>query len=155
MENYTVRKSDLNAFVKRFLESLSKKTGGATVVGLSGNLGAGKTTFTQVLAHELGILGPITSPTFVLQKRYPVQSDLVQFDTLIHIDAYRIEEGRELQVLGFDEDLNNQNNLIVIEWPEHVADVLPENTQTLSFTVVDSDTRMININNGKEKNTEK
>ena len=60
-------------FANEFLSSLSKKEDEATVVGLYGNLGAGKTTLTQVIARELGIIQPITSPTFVIEKIYEIK----------------------------------------------------------------------------------
>ena len=80
-----------------FVQNLNLKEG-ATTVGLKGNLGSGKTTFSQFVAEELGIDEQITSPTFVIQKRYKIQNS-DKFDTLIHIDAYRLSFGEELKVL--------------------------------------------------------
>src|SRR3989344_5756853 len=95
----------------------------ATVIGLYGNLGSGKTTFVQGLARALGISEIVTSPTFVIEKIYKLPTDS-QFDHLIHIDCYRLEKESELEVLGFNNILNNPRNLIVIEWPEKVKEIM-------------------------------
>lgn len=154
-------------FAKNFLQNLV--TGGvnssATVVGLYGNLGAGKTTFTQCVAKELGVAGAITSPTFVIEKIYPIPHSSSTafpqsyettspqsfpqfrppFTQLIHIDAYRLEKGGELAVLGFKNLLTDPKNLILIEWPERVIDILPKNHMQLRFEFVDENTRMIEV----------
>lgn len=154
-------------FAKSFLQTLVARgeTSSATVVGLYGNLGAGKTTFTQCLAKELGITETITSPTFVIEKIYSIghssstafpqgyQTTSPQsspqfkepFTQLIHIDAYRLERGDELAVLGFEGLLSDPKNLILIEWPERVADVMPKNHIQLKFEFVDESTRKIEM----------
>lgn len=124
----------------------------ATVVALSGDLGAGKTTFTQALAHALGVEGDITSPTFVIQKRYPLEGQV--FSQLVHVDAYRLERADELRALDWDELLCDPATLIVVEWPEHVAGAIPHDAHTIYFTYIDEHTRDINYH-GKEENKEK
>lgn len=126
-------------FAKDFLLSLIPKTDEATIVGLYGNLGAGKTALTQAFARELGIQGDITSPTFVIEKIYETKHAV--FKRLIHIDAYRLANGRELQVLDFEKLVENANNLIVIEWPENVKEILPENHLKIFCEFVDETTR--------------
>jgi tRNA threonylcarbamoyladenosine biosynthesis protein TsaE len=126
-------------FAKEWLDSLNINESEATVVGLYGNLGAGKTTFTQAVARELGIDQPITSPTFVIEKIYEIKHK--NFARLIHIDAYRLEGGRELQDLNFEEIVSNKNNLIFIEWPENVKDILPTNHIKLFCEFVDENSR--------------
>ncbi len=96
----------------------------ATLVTLSGELGAGKTTFTQALAKALGVTDSVTSPTFVLEKIYELP-ETAPFQKLVHIDAYRLDGGHELSALGFSDLLQNPENLIVLEWPERVPDALP------------------------------
>ncbi|TSC70199.1 MAG: UPF0079 ATP-binding protein [Parcubacteria group bacterium Gr01-1014_46] len=102
----------------------------ATVVGLYGDLGAGKTNFTQAVAKVLGIEESVVSPTFVIEKIYdlPDQNGLRtdKFSHLIHIDAYRLEKSEELLHLGWREIIANPKNLILIEWPERVSDIMPE-----------------------------
>jgi tRNA threonylcarbamoyladenosine biosynthesis protein TsaE len=113
------------------------------VYGFSGDLGSGKTAFTQAVAKELGVTEHVTSPTFVIQKSYPVDKKGFPFKTLIHIDAYRIENGEELRVLGFDRLFENPENLILIEWPERVKEVLPKETPLLRFSFVSDQVRTI------------
>jgi tRNA threonylcarbamoyladenosine biosynthesis protein TsaE len=95
----------------------------ATVVGLYGNLGAGKTTLSQGIAKAMGVVENIVSPTFVIEKIYELTDQ--KFTHLIHIDAYRLEKSEELLHLGWEEIISDSNNLILIEWPEKVADIMP------------------------------
>lgn len=95
----------------------------ATLITLSGELGAGKTTFTQQIALALGVEEHVTSPTFVLEKIYDLTGEV--FKRLVHIDAYRLEKGADLTPLGFTALMSDPGNLIVLEWPERVADALP------------------------------
>jgi tRNA threonylcarbamoyladenosine biosynthesis protein TsaE len=128
---------------KEWLASLSIKNDEATIVGLYGNLGAGKTAFTKAVAKELGIDQAITSPTFVIEKIYETKNN--HFKRLIHIDAYRLEKGRELQDLDFEQIVENPNNLIIVEWPENVKEILPENHNKIYCEFVDETTRKYKI----------
>lgn len=128
---------------KEWLESLPALDAEATIVGLYGNLGSGKTTFTQALARELGIQEDITSPTFVIEKIYETKHP--HFKRLIHIDAYRLASGSELQVLNFEELVENANNLIVIEWPENVKEILPENHHKIFCEFVNETSRKFTV----------
>ncbi len=113
----------------------------AVVVGLSGDLGAGKTTFSQQVAKFLGIEEVVNSPTFVIQKNYKTKNDT--FKNFVHIDAYRLEDSSEIEKLRFKELLNTPNTLIFIEWPEKISEVLPKETLLLSFLSIDENTRKI------------
>ncbi|MDO8430438.1 MAG: tRNA (adenosine(37)-N6)-threonylcarbamoyltransferase complex ATPase subunit type 1 TsaE [Candidatus Taylorbacteria bacterium] len=130
-------------FAKDFLFSLEAKKDEATIIGLYGNLGAGKTALTQAFARELGISEAVTSPTFVIEKLYETQHPI--FKRLIHIDAYRLGSGKELQVLDFEKLVENPNNLIVIEWPENVKEILPENHLRIYCEFVDETTREFEV----------
>lgn len=116
----------------RFVETLAPKEEGATLVTLSGELGAGKTAFTKAVAHALGVEEVVTSPTFVLEKIY-LLPDGKKFRRLIHLDAYRLESGIDLAPLGFDELLTEPGNLILLEWPERVEVALPAPATRISF----------------------
>ncbi len=118
--------------------------GSAAVLALHGNLGAGKTTFTKHLAKVLGITENVNSPTFVIQKNFEVHTDDF-FKKLIHIDTYRIDLQDELVRLGWAENVADRGNLIAVEWPENIPDLLPENTIHIYFTHVDETTREIEI----------
>lgn len=122
----------------RFANTLLPGVRQATLVTLSGELGAGKTTFTKEVAKTLGVTHEVTSPTFVLEKIYPLPGGK-QFKQLIHIDAYRLESGADLAPLHFNESMQDEGNLILLEWPEKVAEALPHPTKTISFKV-DTDT---------------
>jgi tRNA threonylcarbamoyladenosine biosynthesis protein TsaE len=122
----------------------------ALIVGLFGDLGAGKTTFTQAFAKALGVEDTVNSPTFVIEKIYELGAGLINnkptpFQHLIHIDAYRLNGGKELLHLGFEEIANDSKNIIFIEWPEKVADILPSDMIKLYFKFIDEETREITI----------
>ncbi len=146
METFTVEaESELATVVDHILALATDRVEKATVLALHGDLGTGKTTFTQVLARRLGVTESVTSPTFVIMKGYELCDQ--PFDQLIHIDAYRVEQSGELRVLGFDELLQRSRTLIVIEWAEKVADLLPKDTIDLRFTVA-GETRIITLSHG-------
>ena len=131
----------LEIVARKLLDQLEVKNE-ATVIGLKGDLGSGKTTFTQTLGKILGIKDRITSPTFVIQKRYKIEEG--SFENLIHIDAYRLKDGNELLALDWEEINKNPKNLILIEWPEIVSDVLKD-IKVIEFSVIDDVTRRIEL----------
>lgn len=108
-----------------FGADLKPKENKATIVGLYGELGAGKTTFMKYLAEYLGVADTIQSPTFVIMKKYNLKNTN-NFDQLIHIDAYRIENSQEMFVLDWQEMVANPKNLICVEWPERIAEIIGE-----------------------------
>lgn len=112
------------------------------VLGLRGDLGSGKTAFVRELLGNFGSKEDVTSPTFVIQKSYQLP-DNSKFKKLIHIDAYRLDSGEDLNKLGFQELLKEKGSLIVIEWPEKVKDVLPEKTKYLDFKFISDTVREI------------
>lgn len=139
---------ELRAVAERFLNSLTKnpQKETATVIGLSGDLGAGKTAFTKCVASILGITEVVTSPTFILEKVYIIPRGSVvgeRFLKLIHIDAYRLESGREMRALDWDSLILDESNLILIEWPEQVKDAMPEDIINLSFEYAGESVRQI------------
>lgn len=114
----------------------------ATVVALQGELGAGKTTFTKQVGQLLGISENMHSPTFVIMKVYEI--DWKGFKNLIHVDAYRIEKESELLHLGWEKMLSEPENLIFIEWPENVPNLIPPEAKRIHLKHVDENTREIN-----------
>lgn len=107
----------------------------ALIIGLQGELGAGKTTFIQALAKGLGIKKRLTSPTFVLMKKYK---------NLYHIDCYRIKSYRDILALDFQEIISN-NNIVIIEWAERIKRILPKNTIWIRFKIISNKERKIKI----------
>jgi tRNA threonylcarbamoyladenosine biosynthesis protein TsaE len=139
-----VEMQDLANRFLQMLDNMTHNTGGV-VLALSGELGAGKTTFTKALAIELGITEPVTSPTFVIQKSYNV-SDRSDIKKLVHIDAYRLESGADAEVLGLAETISTNGNLVVIEWAENIKSALPSGVINIKFEYISNTTRRITIN---------
>lgn len=115
----------------------------ARIISLKGDLGAGKTTFSKMFGEVIGVKESIQSPTFVLMKFYDVSFG--HFKKMVHIDAYRIESDEEILRLGLAEILKNKENLVLIEWPERIESLIPENTLEIVFTHIDEDTREVHV----------
>lgn len=138
--------NDTEKIAKQILEIIYNKKKDETkaiVVGLYGNLGAGKTTLTQAIGKILNIKENITSPTFVIMKSY--QLSKAGFQRLIHIDAYRFEKEKELSSLGWADIINNPANLVMIEWPENVSKLMPKNHLKIKICHIGDDCREIEI----------
>lgn len=118
---------------KEILKSGSKikKT---LVFGLVGNLGAGKTTFIKAFANGMGIKRRLTSPTFVLMKKYK---------NLYHIDCYRIRDAKDILALDFKEIISIPQNIVLIEWAEKIKKILPKNAIWLKFKIINERQRLI------------
>lgn len=110
---------------------------------LYGDLGAGKTTFVQYLGRELGVSGHITSPTFTIMSRYETEHSI--FNTLQHIDAYRIDDESEVGPLRLGELLQEKHTIVCIEWPEKIASVIPENAVKMQFEILPDESRKLTI----------
>jgi tRNA threonylcarbamoyladenosine biosynthesis protein TsaE len=104
---------------------------GAVVLALKGDLGSGKTTFTQGFLRGLGIRGKAQSPTFVIFKRFALRD--LPFTNVYHFDCYRIKKADELKILGIKEILENPKNIVLIEWPERIKNILPKNIRKIEF----------------------
>lgn len=103
------------AQTKRLAKRLSKSLKGGETVLLYGDLGAGKTTFTQFFAKALGVKDVVTSPTFNIVKEYDGKKM-----KLYHFDMYRIEDFGELQEIGAEDILyKNEHDVAVVEWPDN------------------------------------
>ncbi len=137
--------ADVVLLAKRITASLevSKEPGH---IALSGDLGAGKTTLVQAIARELGVTETVTSPTFVVMKQYAVSGS--RFKTLVHIDAYRIEDEAELDVLHIRDLLADRANLVIVEWPEKVPTYTNDSTIHIHGTVADDGGRNFEIVKG-------
>ena len=131
----------------REILALLKPGTSATVVALSGELGAGKTTLSQAIARELGITENVISPTFVIMKSYGISNKpkKLKANKLIHIDAYRLNSHQELSKLGWTELVADPKNLILIEWPERVAKLIPHNAYEVSLSHLGENDREISL----------
>lgn len=111
---------------------------------LTGDLGAGKTTLVRGIARALNIKSVVQSPTFNIMKVY--------FDgdrPLIHIDAYRLADVNT--DIGLDEYIAYETGITVIEWPEFIKDLIPENAIEVNIKHAEGDTRNITIKSDDEE----
>jgi tRNA threonylcarbamoyladenosine biosynthesis protein TsaE len=134
--------SETERIASDFVSKLMTSTT-ATVLALQGDLGAGKTAFSQAVGKTVGVRENMHSPTFVIEKIYEI--NFRGFKKLIHIDAYRLEKDAEIIHIGWNEIIKEPENLILIEWPENVSGVIPENAYKISFQFLDENTRKIEI----------
>lgn len=126
---------------KKFAADLAKKlvkigSRRALILGLSGDLGSGKTTFVQGFLRALGVRHKITSPTFVLIKHYHLphyQLPITNYRYAYHIDCYRVKKPSELLRLDLKEILDNPQDIVLIEWAEKIKKILPKGTTWLKF----------------------
>ncbi|MBX4195774.1 tRNA (adenosine(37)-N6)-threonylcarbamoyltransferase complex ATPase subunit type 1 TsaE [Candidatus Parcubacteria bacterium] len=115
----------------------------AVVVALEGDLGSGKTTFSQFIGETLGVHDPIQSPTFLIEKIYELRKK--PWEHLIHIDAYRLDSPQELLDLGWREIVKRPGNLVLVEWADKVGEILPEDAIHIGIKHVDENTREFEI----------
>lgn len=123
-----------------FARKIGDKLKAGDILALSGELGSGKTCFTGGIARGLGVDEnyQITSPTFTLINEYPARH------RLFHFDVYRLNEYSELDDLGYDEFISGQG-VVVIEWAEKIAEIIPETAVFINFEYVDENKRKITI----------
>ena len=127
---------------------LAKNT--ALVLALQGELGAGKTIFTQAFALAFKIKEKILSPTFVIMKKIKISPTASKsYSNLYHFDCYRIKKDKEISELGFEEIMGNKKNIILIEWAEKIKKLLPQNHLLIKFEHLGEDKRKIIISNVK------
>ena len=108
---------------------------GATIL-LFGNLGAGKTVFSRGFARGLGITEPVSSPTYTIVQEY----ELPAGGRLYHLDLYRISGVNAALAFGVDEFLDDPDGISLIEWPDRIDGILPENAVSVEIEHL-SDTR--------------
>lgn len=121
---------------ERFAKAFSDKLAPGTVILLSGDLGSGKTTFTQFLGKALGVKRHMTSPTFNIIKSYQGKF------RIHHMDCYRLEDSDE--DLGFDEYFND-NDVAIVEWPQFIEDYLPADCISINMSYIDESKRMLEM----------
>lgn len=116
-----------------------------TLLCLSGDLGAGKTTLVQGLLEGLGAKRPYVSPTFVIMKQYDLLSPSITGITRVyHADAYRVE-AKDFTEIGFAEWCADKQGLVILEWPERITNILPEKKVDIVLTSISETERKIKI----------
>ncbi len=129
---------------KEVLAGLSKNE--SKVFALEGELGAGKTTFVKGFAKGLGIKNKISSPTFVLMKRYVFKkSGGAGNHLLYHLDAYRLRNEKDLIALGIEEIILNPLAVVLIEWSDRVKNILPDSYTKIHIDHLADNLRKIEI----------
>lgn len=132
------------AIAKKLAKKILKlKLRKAVIIGLSGELGAGKTTFAQFFAKALGVKEKIHSPTFVIMKKYPVASS--QYSVLVHFDAYRIKNQKDILALGWKKIISEPKNIILVEWAENIRKIFPKKHFWVKMAHLDKNRRGIDI----------
>ena len=116
-----------------------KETAGHSIIAFYAPMGAGKTTFTTALCHRLGVKeDAVSSPTFSIVNEYKTASG----DSIYHFDFYRITRTEEAFDIGFY-DYVDSGSLCLIEWPENIEEILPEETLKVSISVQPDESRVI------------
>lgn len=113
------------------------------VICLEGDLGAGKTTFTQGLAHALGVKGRVTSPTFCIVQEHPA-TGAASIPLLVHMDLYRLHGEDDVLAIGW-EDYLAQGAVLVVEWPERAGALIPPEARHIVFLHKGEENRRIDI----------
>ncbi len=133
------------------LEQISKAAqdviaacGNETVWLFEGTMGAGKTTLIKAVCRELGVLNTVQSPTFSIVNEYLTDVG----ETIYHFDCYRLKNGTEAYDIGVEEYLDS-GNLCLIEWPDKIAELLPDKFIKISITQLSNGKRAIELSNNE------
>ncbi len=121
---------------RQFIDNM----GNANVFALYGKMGAGKTTFIKAICEELGVEDTVNSPTFAIVNEYTAGNG----DPVYHFDFYRIKKLEEVYDMGYEEYFDS-GNICLIEWPELIDELLPDDVVKVNITVNDDDTRTVSF----------
>lgn len=119
-------------------KKIGQSINSSTVFELLGDVGAGKTTLTRGIADGLGIAEDVTSPSFTISKEY--QGEKLR---LVHFDFYRLEDPG-IMADDLAEEIQSPNTVVIVEWGQSVADLLPENHRKIEVKYLDENTREVN-----------
>ena len=125
---------NIHEAAREFIENM----GGSNVFAFYGKMGAGKTTFIKAICEEQGVDDVITSPTFAIVNEY---TD-IDGDPIYHFDFYRIKKLEEVYDMGY-EDYFDSGYLCLLEWPELIEELLPEEAVKVTITELEDGTREI------------
>lgn len=127
---------------KNIAQDILSEIKSGQLLALVGNLGAGKTVFVKALAEVLGVEDNVTSPTFVLMKVYNTKHEKIK--KLVHVDCYRLEGKEDLADIGLSEYIEDENNLVVIEWADKIKN-LPDNIIRINIKSTGEESRVFEI----------
>ncbi len=136
--NHEIRINSLDA-IGEAAEQFLKETAGHSVIAFYAPMGAGKTTFTTAICHKLGVSeDAVSSPTFSIVNEYKTADK----ESVFHFDFYRINNIEEAFDIGFY-DYIDSGSLCLIEWPENIESILPEETLKVHITVQGDGSRLL------------
>lgn len=130
-EHTTYSQEQTQELAAKFASSLRP----GDVVGLAGQLGAGKTQFVKGVAQGLGCTDNVSSPTFVLMQVYPLESK-GRLKQLCHIDAYRLTSSADAFNIGIEEFLERRDTITIIEWPEKISKIIPPDAIYINISLI-------------------
>jgi tRNA threonylcarbamoyladenosine biosynthesis protein TsaE len=140
--------ADIEAFdlkeISRAAQQVVAACGNETVWLFEGTMGAGKTTLIKAVCRELSVLNTVQSPTFSIVNEYLTDAG----ETIYHFDCYRLKNVSEAYDIGVEEYLDS-GNLCLIEWPDKIAELLPEKCIKISITQLSNDKRAIELSNNE------
>lgn len=136
-EYLTHTEEETHALGRKLSEGLQP----ASVITLSGDLGAGKTTLAQGILEAFGAEGPYTSPTFVIMKEYALAEPKNSIRRVYHVDAYRVA-AKDLENIGFEEWCSDPQGLVILEWPERAVEILPPRRIEVTLTQVNKERKI-------------
>ena len=146
IENIDQIRSVAREFIEKVLPEHS-------VIAFYGGMGAGKTTFIKALCEELGVTDTVTSPTFALVNEYSIPTSPKEASpvggrlegAIFHFDFYRIKRLEEVYDMGYEDYFYQKNALCLIEWPELVEELLPDDALRVEISEESDGTRKIKI----------
>lgn len=113
------------------IKNQNKNAKSALIFELIGDLGSGKTTFVKGFLKGIGFGGNVKSPTFIIMRRTKIKNDF--FENVFHIDAYRLKKIDDFLALNFKEIISNPKNIVLIEWPQNIKNIIKEKTIKVRF----------------------
>jgi tRNA threonylcarbamoyladenosine biosynthesis protein TsaE len=129
---------------KKLGQILAEELRGGEIICLSGDLGTGKTTFTQGLLKGLKASGPFTSPTFNIIKEYKLKAKSQKLKAVYHIDAYRVNADDILN-LAWKDFAGKPNSIVIIEWAERIKKIIPTSAVWINFEWLSEKERKITL----------
>ncbi|MDO4726566.1 MAG: tRNA (adenosine(37)-N6)-threonylcarbamoyltransferase complex ATPase subunit type 1 TsaE [Porphyromonadaceae bacterium] len=133
---YIITLNNIDEVAKEFVDNI----GNAKIFAFYGEMGAGKTTFITAICRALGVVEPITSPTFAIVNEYEAEGNSIVY----HFDCYRLETLQDALNIGIEEYFAD-GNICLIEWAENIESLLPRETVKVRIRVLENDDRILNV----------
>ena len=126
-DHFTINLDSISA-TQKFASEMAAKIQNPCVIAMTGDLGSGKTTFTQGFARGMGIKDNVGSPTFKLVSEYKGEHLLLN-----HVDCYRLENEKDFFNIGGEKYLEPVGSITIIEWSEKITNVIPRDAIIIDF----------------------